>query len=86
MTIRETIRDYIITHCLQGAAAALDDAAPLVTTGILDSIGVLGLVDFIESQYGLEFLPREVDLNQLETVERICQVVERKLQAKGEAS
>jgi len=32
---------------------------------------MLGLVDFIESRYAIEFMPREIDVYTLDTVERI---------------
>jgi acyl carrier protein len=52
---------------------------PLITSGIIDSIGMLGLVDFIESRYAIEFLPREIDVHTLDTVERIEAVIRTKL-------
>jgi acyl carrier protein len=52
---------------------------PLITSGIIDSIGMLGLVDFIESRYAIEFMPREIDVHALDTVERIASLIRAKL-------
>jgi len=57
----------------------MDDTMPLITSGIIDSIGMLGLVDFIESRFAIEFLPREIDVHALDSVQRIVLLVQGKL-------
>jgi acyl carrier protein len=58
---------------------------PLITSGIIDSIGMLGLVDFIESRYAIEFMPREIDVHTLDTVERIESLIRAKLSSRKAA-
>ncbi len=80
MDVKSTVRQYILDHHLPGdSGAVLADDAPLFAAGILDSIGVLGLIAFIESRYEIEFLPRELDLQRLGSIERIQEVIEKKL-------
>jgi len=43
-----------------------------------DSIGMLALVDFIENRYAIEFMPREIDVYTLDTVERIESLIHAK--------
>ena len=57
----------------------IDDAMPLITGGIIDSIGMIGLVAFLESRYEVEFMPREIDVHSLDTIERIEKVMRKKL-------
>ena len=45
---------------------------------------MLGLVDFIESRYAIEFMPREIDVHALDTVERIASLIHAK-QSGGKA-
>jgi acyl carrier protein len=78
--IRNEIREFIAGNYLPDAPAeTITDAMPLITSGIIDSIGMLGLVDFIEGHYGIEFLPREIDVYRLDTVERIETLIRAKL-------
>lgn len=86
MDIKAEVRQYILDHHLPGERSGdLADDVPLFSSGILDSIGALGLITFIEGRYGIEFLPRELDLRALASIERIGEAVERKLaeQARG---
>jgi acyl carrier protein len=80
MEIETEIREFVASHYLPDASAeAITDTMPLITSGIIDSIGMLGLVDFIESRYAIEFMPREIDVHALDTVERIAALISAKL-------
>jgi acyl carrier protein len=78
--IKTEVRQYIADNFLLGAhQATIEDAMPLITGGLIDSIGMIGLVDFLESRFEVEFMPREIDMHSLDTVERIEAVVRGKL-------
>ncbi len=80
MDIKAEVREYILeNHLPRAQAAGFTDATPLVTSGVIDSIGALALISFIEDRFSLEFLPREIDLRSLETVESIERAVRKKL-------
>jgi acyl carrier protein len=80
MEIETEIREFVAAQYLPDASAeAITDTMPLITSGIIDSIGMLGLVDFIESSYAIEFMPREIDVHALDTVERIASLIRAKL-------
>ena len=84
MEIKTEVRQYIVRNLLDGGQDfALEDSTPLVTGGIIDSIGMIGLVGFIESRFGIEFMPREIDLHNLDTLERIERLVLNKLPGAG---
>jgi acyl carrier protein len=84
--IRPEIRAFVAANYLPDAPAdAVSDSMPLITSGIIDSIGMLGLVDFIESHYAIEFLPREIDVHILDTVERIEALIVAKLSSRTAA-
>ena len=85
MEIKSEIRAFVASNYLPDASAeTVTDTMPLITSGIIDSIGMLGLVDFIESHYTIEFLPREIDVHALDTVERIESLIRAKLSGRGE--
>jgi acyl carrier protein len=78
--IKTEVRNYIAENFLPNApAASIDDAMPLITGGVIDSIGMITLVSFLESRFEVEFMPREIDVHCLDTVERIEQLIVKKL-------
>jgi len=78
--IETEIRKFVAAHYLPDSPVeAITDTMPLITSGIIDSIGMLGLVDFIENHYAIEFMPREIDVHALDTVERIASLIRVKL-------
>ena len=87
MEIETEIREFVASHYLPDASAeAITDTMPLITSGIIDSIGMLALVDFIESRYAIEFMPREIDVYALDTVERIESLIDAKQSARKTAA
>jgi acyl carrier protein len=79
--IRAAVRQYVAENYLRGEQARdLRDDTPLISTGVIDSIGVIGLVSFLESRFGIEFMPRDIDLHHLETVRQIEDVIKKKLE------
>jgi acyl carrier protein len=79
--IRDAVRKYLLEEFLPGEdPAALTDQTPLVTSGILDSIATAKLVSHLEEQFGVRFKASEISGAYLDTVDRIVELVERKLQ------
>ena len=72
--IKTTLKTFILNEYLPGEdPAALTDATPLMTTGILDSIAVLKVVTFLENQFGITVEPHEAvveNRNTLSDIER----------------
>ena len=84
MDIKTEVRQYVAKKFLaDGQDSALEDTTPLVTGGIIDSIGMVGLIAFIEDRFGVDFMPREVDLHNLDTIERIERLVLNKVSSKA---
>ena len=82
MDYKQEIRGYVAEHFLQ-AGQGLEDTTPLISGGLIDSIGMLGLISFMESRFGVEFMPREVDAHTLDNVNLIAALIDRKLAAKA---
>ena len=74
--IQSTIKTYILNEFLPGEdPAALTDTTPLATTGILDSIAMLKVVTFLESQFGITLEAHETGVENLNTVSDITRLV-----------
>ena len=75
----QAIERFIVEDLLQGErgkAITLDE--PLVSTGVIDSLGLLRLIDFLEHEMGFAIGDGEVILDNFETMQKILQFVERK--------
>jgi len=77
--IAQQIRAFILEQFLPGEnAEALRNDTPLISTGILDSIATLKLVAFLEEEFRISIDAHEVDVDHLETIDRICRLVQAK--------
>jgi acyl carrier protein len=80
MEIKTEVRQFIAANVLLGVhQTSLEDTTPLISGGLIDSIGMIGLIAFLESRFEVEFMPREIDVHSLDTLERIEEVVRKKL-------
>jgi acyl carrier protein len=74
------VKQFILDRYLRGEdPARLTPKTPLLTSGIIDSIGTLEVLQFIERRLGIEFHADEVDRHQLDTLEGIERLIRRKL-------
>lgn len=74
--IKTAVKDYILNEFLSGEdPSALTDSTALVTTGILDSISVLKVVTFLESEFGITLEAHETGVENLNTLSDIARLV-----------
>ena len=58
--IRAELTEFIVTNYLFGdESMAPQDDDPLVEEGIIDSTGILELIEFLESAFGIEVAEQE---------------------------
>ena len=77
--LRDTIREFIVSHYLPGESPDnLRNDTPLVSSGILDSLGALGLVSFISEKFGVELDVYDTSVEHFDRIEDIAQSIERK--------
>jgi acyl carrier protein len=81
MQIRQDLRQFVIDNFLFGREGELGDADSFLDKGIIDSTGVLELISFLEERFGLEL--GETDLTQanLDSIDKVTRLVERRLAA-----
>ena len=79
MNVRAAIRNFITEDLLFGdESSQLDDNVSLTSSGMLDSTGMIELVTFIESHFGLQIADEEMLPENLDSVSRIEAFVNRK--------
>lgn len=74
-----TIQRFVQKNLLYNAAdAEIRVTDSLLDSGLIDSMAVLKLVSFVESEFGLEVTDEEVVPENFETIEAIVRLVESK--------
>ena len=77
--IKEELRHYIISEFLPGEQPSnLKDDTPLRTSGILDSVATLRVVNFVEERYGIEVEAHETGVENFDRIDNIAAFVESK--------
>ncbi len=79
MNIMQQIREYIAENVLLGDGDVLEENVSFQESGILDSTGFLGLITFVEGEFGIEISDDELDPENLETLSKISNFVEKKM-------
>jgi acyl carrier protein len=79
--IKATVKEYILEEFLPGERPEeLSDFTPLITGAILDSLGTLQLVSFLEERYSIELEAYEVSVDYFDTISDIAKLVQAKLE------
>jgi acyl carrier protein len=82
MDINKTIKEFMISHFLKGdATKTISDDSSFLEGGIIDSVGVLELVAFIEEKYGFRVEDEELVPENLDSVEKLVAYIQSKLAA-----
>lgn len=74
-TILAEIRTFVADWFREGRDEGLLDDTPLVTSGIVDSAGVLELVEFLESRFGIRITDQDVSLRNCNTLQALAALV-----------
>ncbi len=82
MSTQEKLRGFIVEE-LQPEATAneLTDDYPLLTSGVIDSIGIYQIVGFVESEFGVEIADEELVEDNFGTIGDLAALIEGKRQA-----
>lgn len=77
--IKSAVKDFVIEKFLNGAGAdELDDSTELVSGGIVDSVGVIKLMTFLEESFDIELEPDDMELDVIDSLEAIATLVAEK--------
>ncbi len=78
--IKELVADYVLREFLPGTSSSeLTESTPLITGGILDSLGTLNLIMFLEEQFQVEFQADDLDRDRLNTISAIAALIYSKM-------
>jgi acyl carrier protein len=80
--IEREVRSFLIETFLSGRAEALRDDGSLLGN-VIDSLGVLGLVTFLQDRFQITVEDEDVIPDNLDTVNDVVAFVARKLHPRG---
>ena len=74
--VRAELAEFIVSNYLFGdATLAPGDDASLIETGIIDSTGILELIEFLESHFGIEVSEAETVPENLDGISSLTKFV-----------
>ncbi|NUM35972.1 MAG: acyl carrier protein [Candidatus Brocadiae bacterium] len=82
MNISQMISEFIAKNFLQGQSQGFTPSTSLIELGILDSIGILKVMRFLEENFSIKIEDEEYIPEYYVSVERIESFVKDKLAAK----
>jgi len=59
--------------------SSINSKTPLISSGIVDSFSLIGIVMFLEEKAGVMAEPEDVTIENFETIEAMLRFIERKL-------
>ena len=76
--INPSIRSFILRKFPAARKRNLNDAVPLLESGIIDSLGVLDLVGFLEQTFDMKINDDDLTPDNFGNIERMVAFVQRK--------
>jgi acyl carrier protein len=83
VTVAERVRKFVRENFFVGEEEPLAEETSLIAGGIVDSTGMLEVIAFLESEFGIRIEAEEMVPDNLETIGRIVAFLGRKRQTTG---
>jgi acyl carrier protein len=81
--LKDRLRQFILANFWVPDAQAIKDGTSLLDSGVVDSTGILEIIGFLESEFGIKVLDEEIVPDNLDSVQRIADYLARKLEGAG---
>jgi acyl carrier protein len=78
MEVLPKVRSFVTTNFYVADPGALADDASLLDAGIVDSTGVLEVVQFLEADFGVKVEDHEIVPENVDSIARIAAFIKRK--------
>jgi acyl carrier protein len=79
MNIEDKIREFIVKNLYYAEGASLSDDASFLAEGVIDSMGAMELVAFVESEFKIKVEMSEVVVKNFDSIHKMADFVRRKL-------
>lgn len=77
-SIEQQIRQFVSANLLFDSSASYADEASFLREGIVDSMGVMELVSFVQTTFGIEITPQEVTPDNFDSVSKLARFIRSK--------
>jgi acyl carrier protein len=79
--VKDVVQRFVWTNYIEGKfSIELDGSTRLRSSGLMDSLGTVGLISFLEKEFDVEFSALELTVDNLDTIDQIVSFVNRKKQ------
>ncbi len=75
MNTSVVLKEYIREELMNGSSTELDETENLLAAGIIDSLGILRLVSFVEEKFGIEVPDEDVTIDNFQSVKAMSDYV-----------
>jgi acyl carrier protein len=84
--MQETIRDYILQRCVEDENRnyQIEETTPLMSSGLVDSMGIIVLIGFLETTYNIRISEEETTIKTFDTLKKIERFVQRRIEDANE--
>ena len=84
-TNSDRVRDFIFRNVPLARKRGLEESDPLLESGILDSMGVLELVNFVEQEFGIQDSDEELVPENFQSIDRVVSFLQNKTSHIGQS-
>jgi acyl carrier protein len=78
METENKIRQFILTNLYYAEEAFIGEDDSFLETGVIDSMGVMELVAFVHSEFGVEVAQQEIVVENFDSIRKLANFVRRK--------
>ena len=79
MSIEDKIRDFIVKNLYFVEDQSLGDDVSFLSEGVIDSVGAMELVAYVEAEFGIKVEMSEVVVKNFDSVRQLADFIRRKL-------
>jgi acyl carrier protein len=79
MHIEQKIHKFIIKNLYYAEDNPITEDDSFLETGVVDSMGVMELVAFVQSEFGVEVAQQEIVVENFDSIRKLANFVRRKL-------
>lgn len=84
--VRKTVRNFIIDNYLFGDDEGLEDNTSFLDKGIVDSTGILELIEFISDEFSINVEDDELVPENLDSIDNVTAFIGRKTDGAASAA
>lgn len=79
MKIEHQIKQFILKNLYFAENIPLGDDDSFLETGVVDSTGVMELVAFVQSEFGVTVEPEEIVVENFDSISKVASFIRRKI-------